>query len=133
MSHLDTHILSLKALTSLPHLVKSLSSLALGTFKNFIISFQHSGKSSIVKLLQRFHSPSEGRISIDGQDLSLIDSLTKHMSIVTTNVKYFNMTITHTVCYGTANATMDKVIRACKIVGIHSMIEKLQVLKFEMR
>ena len=66
---------------------------------------------------------------IDGEDLEDLsyDDLHKNIVFVSPNVKFFNTTIAHTVAYGVENATMDKIVRACKIVGIHDTIRFLQV------
>lgn len=84
-----------------------------------------SGKSSVVNLLPRFYDPSEGRITIDGQDVRdvTLDSLRTSIGIVQQDVFLFIASIRDNIRYGRPNATDEEVIAAAKTARIHEFIE----------
>jgi len=78
--------------------------------------------------MQGFWKPTKGKISLDGIDVNsvVVDQLRAHLGILSQNPEYFDTTIANNIAYGTVDATMDKVIKAAKSVGIHDTIELLQ-------
>lgn len=84
-----------------------------------------SGKSSVVNLLPRFYDPSEGRITIDGQDVRdvTLDSLRTSIGIVQQDVFLFIASIRDNIRYGRPDATDEEVIAAAKAARIHEFIE----------
>jgi ATP-binding cassette subfamily B protein len=69
------------------------------------------GKSTLLALLQRFHDPERGRITIDGQDIARItqESLRNAISVVPQDVSLFHRTIRENIRYGRADASDDAV------------------------
>jgi ABC-type multidrug transport system fused ATPase/permease subunit len=61
-----------------------------------------SGKSTIMRLLYRFYDISEGKILVDGQDISkmLLDDLRSNIGIVPQDCVLFNDTILYNIAYG---------------------------------
>ena len=86
-----------------------------------------SGKSTIVNLLPRFYDVTEGRITIDGQDIRdlTLDSLRQNVGIVQQDVFLFSATIHDNIAYGVKNASREDVIRAATVAQLHEHIDSL--------
>ena len=80
-----------------------------------------SGKSTILSLLPRFYDPTEGRLTVDGNDLREITqrSLRQNIGLVLQDVFLFNATLRDNIAYGVANATDEQIIAAAKVARIH--------------
>jgi ATP-binding cassette subfamily B protein len=83
-----------------------------------------SGKSSIVNLLPRFYDVTEGRITIDGDDIRdfTLNSLRRNVGMVQQDVFLFDATISDNIAYGVAHADVDDVVKAAKIAQLHDQI-----------
>ncbi|OZA61641.1 MAG: metal ABC transporter permease, partial [Sphingomonadales bacterium 39-62-4] len=81
-----------------------------------IVGPSGAGKSTIARLLFRFYDPWEGRILIDGQDISHITqaSLRAALGIVPQDSVLFNDTIGYNIAYGRDGAGMDEVEAAAR-------------------
>ena len=86
-----------------------------------------SGKSSIVNLLPRFYSVTEGRITIDGEDIQrfTLASLRRNVGIVQQDVFLFTASIGDNIKYGVVDASQEDIVRAAKIAQLHDHIESL--------
>jgi ATP-binding cassette subfamily B protein len=86
-----------------------------------------SGKSSIVNLIPRFYDVTEGRITIDGQDVRdvTLGSLRESIGIVQQDLFLFASTIRENIAYGRPNATDEEVREAARAARIHDFIEGL--------
>jgi len=86
-----------------------------------------AGKTTIVKLLSRFHDPTEGRICVDGHDLRTLTqaSLRRQMGIVLQDPFLFNGTVKENILFGRLDATDAEVINAAEAVGAHEFIMAL--------
>ncbi|KAH8552559.1 hypothetical protein BGW37DRAFT_489423 [Umbelopsis sp. PMI_123] len=82
------------------------------------------GKSTILRLLFRFYDTQNGRILIDGQDISTVkqESLRKNIGVVPQDTVLFNDTILYNIHYGDINSSEDDVINAAKVAQIHDRI-----------
>ncbi|RKF54300.1 Heavy metal tolerance protein [Golovinomyces cichoracearum] len=82
------------------------------------------GKSTILKLLDRFYDVDSGSISIDGQDIRNItlSSLRERIGVVPQDPMLFNDTILNNVRYAKLSATNEEVFGACKAAVIHDKI-----------
>jgi len=87
-----------------------------------------TGKSTLVKLISRFHDPVSGRITIDGYDLRHVaqHSLRKQMGIVLQDPFLFNGTVAENIRFGRLGATDEEVEEAAKAVSAHDFIEHLR-------
>lgn len=87
-----------------------------------------AGKTTIVKLLARFHDPTEGSVLVDGIDLRTVTqgSLRKQMGMVLQDPFLFNGTVKENILFGRLDATDDEVIAAAKAVGAHDFIVNLK-------
>ncbi|UII28925.1 ABC transporter ATP-binding protein/permease [Fulvivirga maritima] len=86
------------------------------------------GKSTLADLIPRFYDPTGGSIKIDGIDLRDydIDSIRKHMGIVTQESILFNDTIFNNIAFGLEDAKREDVIQAAKIANAHQFIEGME-------
>ena len=86
------------------------------------------GKSTLVKLISRFHDPVSGRILIDGYDLHLVtqESLRKQMGIVLQDPFLFNGSVAENIRFGRLEATDEEVATTAKAVGAHGFIMNLR-------
>jgi ATP-binding cassette subfamily B protein len=79
-----------------------------------LVGHSGGGKSSLFVLLQRFYDVQQGRITIDGQDISRVtqQSLRQAISVVPQDISLFHRSIMENIRYGRPNATDDEVLRA---------------------
>jgi len=85
------------------------------------------GKSTLTKLLPRFHDPSSGRVLWDGMDLkdATIGSLRSQIGLVTQETVLFNDTVRHNISYGRPEATETEIHEAARIAFAHDFIQEL--------
>jgi ATP-binding cassette, subfamily B, multidrug efflux pump len=86
-----------------------------------------SGKTTLVKLLCRFHDPLQGRILIDGYDIRQVTqrSLRKQLGLVLQDPFLFNGTVHENIRFGRLDAKDEDIQRAAKAVGAHNFISQL--------
>lgn len=82
------------------------------------------GKTTLSSLILRFYDPTEGRILIDGVDITKLklESLRKNIAPVLQDTFLFNGTIAENIGYASANATREEIIEAAKAAHIHEAI-----------
>lgn len=87
-----------------------------------------AGKTTIVKLLARFHDPTSGSVRVDGCDLRTVTqaSLRRQMGIVLQDPFLFNGTVKENILFGRLDATDAEVTAAAKAVGAHGFITALK-------
>jgi ATP-binding cassette subfamily B protein/subfamily B ATP-binding cassette protein MsbA len=87
-----------------------------------------AGKSTLVKLVSRFHDPTEGFVKIDGYDLRRVtqSSLRRQMGIVLQDPFLFNGTVAENIRFGNLEASDEQVQEAARAVGAHDFIAKLR-------
>ncbi len=85
------------------------------------------GKSTLTKLLPRFHDPTSGAVLWDGIDLrdATISSLRKQIALVTQETVLFNDSVRHNISYGKPEATDEEVIEAAKIAFADDFIREM--------
>ena len=81
-----------------------------------IVGPSGGGKSTIASLILRFYTPSEGRILIDGKDISEMNvkSLRRKIGIVSQEPVLFSGTIAENIAYGKPNASRNEIIKAAR-------------------
>ncbi len=86
-----------------------------------------SGKTTICSLLQRFYDVTEGRVTIDGNDVRklTLESLRSQIGLVSQDVYLFGGSIKDNIAYGKPDATMDEIVDAAKKANIHDFIMEL--------
>ncbi len=86
-----------------------------------------AGKTTIINLLARFYEVKEGRILIDGMDISKLrrSELRQAMGFVLQDPFLFHTTIRENIRYGRLDATDEEVEEAAKLANAHSFIKNL--------
>jgi len=86
-----------------------------------------SGKSTLVNMLPAFYEVTAGRITIDGQDIEdvALESLRRHISVVSQEAFLFNGTIRENILYGNLTATDEQLIAAAQAANCHEFISRL--------
>jgi len=86
-----------------------------------------AGKSTLAKLVARFHDPVRGRVLIDGHDLRHVTahSLRSQLGIVPQEGFLFSGTIRDNIAFGRPGAGEEEVQAAARAVGAHEFIERL--------
>ena len=92
-----------------------------------LVGHTGAGKSTIIKLIQRFHDVSDGRITVDGHDLRDVTqhSLRSQLGVVLQETHLFTGSIRDNIRYGRLNARDDEVEAAARDIGAHDFIAKL--------
>lgn len=87
-----------------------------------------AGKTTIVNLISRFYNVDEGRILIDGVDISKVTlhSLRTQMGIMMQDSFIFAGTIMDNIRYGNRDASNEEVVRAAKTVCAHEFIMEME-------
>ena len=86
------------------------------------------GKSTIVKLLFRFHDVTGGEILIDNQNIAQItqDSLRNNLALVPQDPILFHRTLMENIRYSKNDATDEEVIAAAQAAHAHEFITQSQ-------
>jgi ATP-binding cassette subfamily B protein/subfamily B ATP-binding cassette protein MsbA len=86
-----------------------------------------AGKSTLIKLIARFHDPTQGRVLIDGYDLRRVsqNSLRSQMGIVLQDPFLFNGTVAENIRFGRLEANDEEVQAAAQAVGADDFIQRL--------
>ncbi|MDB9865910.1 ATP-binding cassette domain-containing protein [Candidatus Thioglobus sp.] len=87
-----------------------------------------SGKTTLVNLLTRFYSPTNGKISINNEDINSFDleSFRSYFSFVDQNVRLFNDTISGNIAFGQKDKmSKESILNAANVSNSIEFIEKL--------
>lgn len=92
-----------------------------------LVGHTGAGKSTLIKLLMRSYNTKQGRILIDGHDISHVTkkSLRSQMGVVLQETHLFSGTVIDNIRYGRLDATDQEVIEAAKAVGADEFIMRL--------
>ena len=92
-----------------------------------IVGSTGSGKTTLIRLLLRFHDPSSGSISLDGDEIKdlRVKSLRSSISLVTQTIILFPGTVMQNIAYGRVGATEEEIITSAKIAEAHDFIMQL--------
>ena len=85
------------------------------------------GKSTTLNLVPRFYDPTEGTISIDGQDIRdvTVASLRQASSLVTQDPFLFDDTVRANIAYGRPDASNEEIENAARNAAAHDFIMAL--------
>ncbi len=88
-----------------------------------------SGKSTLVKLLNRSYEVKAGSLRIDGHDVRDVElsSLRRQMGIVLQETFLFRGTVADNIRYGRLNATDGEIVEAARAIGAHEFIEAMSM------
>jgi ATP-binding cassette, subfamily B, bacterial HlyB/CyaB len=92
-----------------------------------IVGPSGSGKSSLTKLVQRFYSPQEGQVLLDGMDLAQVDPnwLRRHIGVVLQENLLFNRTLHENIAFSNPALSRERVIAVSQLAGADEFISKL--------
>lgn len=85
------------------------------------------GKTTLINLLMRFYDVSEGRISVDGNDIRNVTrkSLRASWGMVLQDTWLRAATVRENICMGRSDASEEEMIAAAKAAHAHSFIKRL--------
>ena len=86
-----------------------------------------AGKSTVLKLLARFHDPTAGRVTVDGLDLRSLDlgGFRRQLGYVPQEGFLFTGTVRDNIAYGRPDASDAEVEAAARAVGAHDFVAAL--------
>ena len=93
-----------------------------------LVGHTGAGKSTIAKLLARFYDPRDGRITIDGHDISRVTqaSLRSQLGIVPQEGFLFAGTLRENIAFARPDAAPEDVIAAAQAVGADAFARELE-------
>lgn len=83
-----------------------------------------AGKTTVMNLLHRFYDPTEGHITVDGQDLRdvTMNSWYRQIALVPQETILFGGTILDNIRYGNEKASQEEVVAASRAAHAHDFI-----------
>ena len=92
-----------------------------------LVGLSGAGKSTIVNLLDKFYTPQQGSICLDGVELNEWDTqwLRDNIGLVLQKNHIFDGTIEENIRYGNPQATHDDVVKATRQAYIYDQIMQL--------
>jgi subfamily B ATP-binding cassette protein HlyB/CyaB len=92
-----------------------------------IVGRSGSGKSTLTKLVQRFYMPAQGRVLVDGTDLSQVDPvwLRRQIGVVLQENFLFAGSVRDNIAIVDNAAPLEKITAAAKLAGAHDFILEL--------
>jgi len=86
-----------------------------------------SGKSTLLSLIPRFYDPSNGKVLIDGVDITDYDlkKLRDQIGFVLQDTVLFAGTIAENIAYGRVDATPEEIMAAAKLANAHEFIARM--------
>ena len=95
--------------------------------KTAVVGGSGAGKSTLARLLFRFYDAADGKITIDGQDITQITqaSLRAAIGIVPQDTVLFNESIRFNIAYARPEAGEAQITNAARRAHIHHFIESL--------
>jgi ABC-type multidrug transport system fused ATPase/permease subunit len=87
-----------------------------------------SGKSTIIGLVSAFYTPTQGRVLVDGVDLSSVrlSSYRTQLGVVLQETFLFDGTIRENVSYARPDATEEEILAACRIARVDEFAETFE-------
>lgn len=91
-----------------------------------LVGSSGSGKSTIIGLAAAFSSPDEGRVLIDGVDLSTIklSSYRTRLGVVLQDTFLFDGSIRENIAFARPRASDEEIVEACRIARVDEFAEK---------
>ena len=92
-----------------------------------IVGPSGAGKSTVLTLLQRFYDVQQGRIRINGLDITDLkqESLRQAIAVVPQDISLFHRSILENIRYGRPDATDDEVLAAAEAASCRGFIDAL--------
>ena len=108
--------------------LKNINASIEGGTKVALVGPSGGGKSTFINLIPRFYDPQEGHVEIDNQNIKdvTIQSLRKHIAMVSQDVILFDDTVKANIAYGNIEATEKEILDASRQANCHEFIEGLK-------
>lgn len=92
-----------------------------------ILGANGAGKTSMLNLIPRLYDPSEGKVSINGEDSKSysIASLRQRIALVGQETGILDDTVYNNIRYGRQDASREDVLKAARQAGAHDFISSL--------
>ena len=92
-----------------------------------LVGYSGSGKTTFVKLIQRLHDVTGGRITIDGTDIRDVTqaSLRSQLAIVQQEPILFHRSLSENIAYARPGASQAEIERAAELASAHGFISAL--------
>ena len=89
-----------------------------------LVGASGAGKSTLINLLLRFYDPTQGRITIDGIDLTRIklDDFRRQVGVVLQESYLFPGSIRDNIAYGRPDSTIEEIMEAAQAANAHHFI-----------
>lgn len=93
-----------------------------------LVGSSGSGKSTTIGLVAAFYVPTQGKVLVDGVDLSTVrlDSYRTQLGVVLQESFLFDGTIRENVSFSRPDATEEQILRACRIARVDEFAESFQ-------
>ena len=90
-----------------------------------LVGSSGSGKSTTTGLISAFHTPTQGKVLVDGVDLSTVrlDSYRTQLGVVLQESFLFDGTIRENVAFSRPDASEEQIMRACGIARVDEFAE----------
>jgi len=90
-----------------------------------LVGSSGSGKSTIIGLISAFYVPTEGRVLVDGVDLSTVrlDSYRTRLGVVLQESFLFDGSIRENVAFSRPQSSEEEIMRACHIARVDEFAE----------
>jgi ABC-type multidrug transport system fused ATPase/permease subunit len=90
-----------------------------------LVGFSGSGKSTVIKLLERFYQPTKGSVLIDGIDIQDYDlyELRKKIGLVGQEPILFRRSVYENIEYGKLNEKRENILEAAKMASIDHLFK----------
>jgi ATP-binding cassette subfamily B protein len=87
-----------------------------------------AGKSSIASLVERFYETGQGKVLLDGHDVTSVTerSLRKRIALVPQDPFLFSGTIESNIRDGRLDATHEEVVEAAREAGLHDFVTSME-------
>ncbi|KAF5199428.1 Lipid A export ATP-binding/permease protein MsbA [Thalictrum thalictroides] len=93
-----------------------------------IVGYSGCGKSTVIRLIERFYDPLNGIVEIDGIDIRdyNLRSLRSHIALVSQEPTLFAGTVHENIGYGKENATEAEITEAATLANAHEFISSMK-------
>ena len=90
-----------------------------------LVGSSGSGKSTTIGLIAAFYVPTQGKVLVDGVDLSTVrlDSYRTRLGVVLQESFLFDGTIRENVAFSRPDASEEEILRACRIARVDEFAE----------
>lgn len=92
-----------------------------------IVGANGAGKSTLLALIPRLYDPTEGKVKVDGENVThfTLESLRDQIGIVLQQPLLFGTSVRENIAYGAPDATMEEIVEAARAAEAHTFIEAL--------